>query len=174
LFGIGELENENPICRHFKEEYSPEIVEREIIIKAELCIPRPPPDGKFEELINKINEFNDIAELMKIEEEIRKYNLSSEQRQEAENKLRRKREELTRSVKPKEIYHNINLRLNVPQGKLSAIMGIVKYVKTKFKQVDIRIEIIAKDGELTKSEYENSVKEALKQAEVQVESENLQ
>ncbi|MGB9602722.1 MAG: hypothetical protein ACPMAG_08025, partial [Limisphaerales bacterium] len=122
----------------------------------------------------KINECDDIAELMKIEEEISQYDLSSEQRQEAENKLRRKREELIRLVKPKEIYHNINLRLNVPQGKLSAIMGIVKYVKTKFKQVDIRIEIIAKDGELTKSEYENSVKEALKQAEVQVESENLQ
>jgi hypothetical protein len=174
LFGIGELENENPICRHFKEEYSPEIVEREIIIKAELCIPKQPPDGDYEELINKINECDNIAELMKIEEEISKYNLSSEQRQEVENKLRRKREELTRSVKPKEIYHNINLRLNVPQGKLSDIMGIVNYVKTKFKQVDIRIEIIAKDGELTKSEYENSVKEALKQAEVQVESENLQ
>jgi len=39
LFGIGNVENEKPIARHFKDESSPGLVEGEVLIKPESCKP---------------------------------------------------------------------------------------------------------------------------------------
>ncbi|MCW3133018.1 MAG: hypothetical protein N2V78_01630, partial [Methanophagales archaeon] len=37
LFGLGDIEDEKPMCRHFKAESSPELTEGEILISADLC-----------------------------------------------------------------------------------------------------------------------------------------
>ena len=37
LFGLGELESDQPVYRYFKEESTPSFVENEILIKAEIC-----------------------------------------------------------------------------------------------------------------------------------------
>ncbi|GFP26518.1 hypothetical protein HKBW3S25_02013, partial [Candidatus Hakubella thermalkaliphila] len=82
--------------------------------------------------------------------------------------------ELQDIVKPKEKYHNINLKLNVPSGKLSDIVKMVNYIKSKFNQVNIRVEISTQDGEMAISEYEDKVKEAINQAGVRVEDEDVE
>jgi hypothetical protein len=145
LFGIGLIENGEPVCRHFKEEYPPEIVEEEVIIRAELCVPRP---------VEGISEIG-----------IPKYELSTEKEPKIEET--KKHEELHG------IYHNINLKLNVPSGKLSDIVRIVNFIKLKFNQVNIKIEIIAREGEIACSDYEDKVKEGLNQAGINVEEENI-
>ncbi len=37
LFGLGYIEGEKPVCKYFREDYTPDIIEGEIIIKKELC-----------------------------------------------------------------------------------------------------------------------------------------
>ncbi|GFP33337.1 hypothetical protein HKBW3S42_01672, partial [Candidatus Hakubella thermalkaliphila] len=113
LFGVGGIENGKPVCDHFKEEFSPEIVEEEIIIRAELCLPKPIEgisDEMFQSYITKIKECDRTLDITKIEEEIAQYDLSSEQRKKLEKEARRRKDELQDIVKPKEKYHNINLK----------------------------------------------------------------
>jgi hypothetical protein len=62
--------------------------------------------------------------------------------------------------------------LNVPIGKLADIGRMINFMQEKFNQISIKIEISAQDGEISKSEYEDKIKEALKQAEVKIEKED--
>jgi len=64
--------------------------------------------------------------------------------------------------------------LNVPSGKLSDIVRIVNYIKTKFNQVDVRVEISTKEGEIATSDYDDKIKEAINQANVAVEEEKVE
>jgi hypothetical protein len=141
LFGLGSIENGKPVCKHFKDDCSPELVEEEIITKKELCQPPEPPPKP---LIHPQVEIEEIME-----------------------------EELQPPYKPlKEKYSQIILELNVPIGKLADIGRMINFMQEKFNQISIKIEISAQDGEISKSEYEDKIKEALKQAEVKIEKED--
>ena len=98
-----------------------------------------------------------------------------EPREEIEIEIKKKRSELEGAVTPppKGGYQNLNLRLNVPSGKLSDIVRMVSYLKTKFDQVDIRIEIATRGGEIPISDYEDKIKEAINQANIIIEKEEI-
>ena len=75
LFGVGEIEDESPVCRYFKTEFSPKLVEGEILIKAELCELKPEEkisDEEFQSYITKIHQSKTIEAIEKIKEEIAK------------------------------------------------------------------------------------------------------
>lgn len=144
LFGIGNLENGNLICQYFKEEFSPEIVEGEILLKPELCLYK-------EKVIPQ--------KVVTPAEETLLYKSTEEKEEKVE--IKRKRDE----------YGYINLKLNVPSGKLSDIVRMVNFIKTKFTQVDVKVEITAKEGKINTSEYEERIKEAIYQAGITVEYE---
>jgi len=176
LFGVGSIENGKPICHHFKVEFSPEIVEGEIIVKADLCLLRYQeaiPEEKFLSYITKIKECQKVEEIEKIEEEISRYVISADQRKKLENEIRRKKDELKGVVKTEGKYHSISLELNVPVGKLSDIVKMVNYLKSKFDQVNTKIEISARNGEISKSEYEDKIREAINQAGITVDNEEI-
>ncbi|MBU1600121.1 AAA family ATPase, partial [bacterium] len=138
LFGVGEIEKGEPLCRYFKDEFSPEISEGEILIKAELC--KPKEDILDEEYVKKIEDAKRIGP----------------------------------PVSPSDNYRKISLKLNVPSGKLSDITKMVNYIKTKFAQVNVRVEIFSQDGEMAVSEYDDKIKEAINQAGVSVEEERIE
>ncbi len=167
LFGVGDIENEKPICRHFKAEFSPEIVDREILIKAELCMPEKEiSDEELRLYIKKIRQSQTIESINEIAEEISLYNLSTSQREIVEGEIKRKRDELA-EVTPslhREKYREINLKLNVPTGKLSDIVRMIPYLKTKFNQAKVKVEISAQEGEITISDYEEKIKETINQS----------
>ncbi|PKP59483.1 AAA family ATPase [Candidatus Atribacteria bacterium HGW-Atribacteria-1] len=178
LFGVGDIENEKPICRHFKDEFSPEIVDGEILIKAESCLPKTEEGISDEELqlyIKKIWQGQTIESLNKVTEEISSYNLSTSQREIIEGEIKRKRDELAGVPPPphREKYQEINLKLNVPAGKLSDIVRMVPYLKSKFNQVKVKVEISAQEGEITISDYEDKIMETINQSNIIVEDENL-
>jgi hypothetical protein len=141
LFGVGDLEKEKPICRYFKTEFSPGLVEGEILIRAELY--KPPEEGfkPTEEAIP----FKETAE------------------EEAEEKVYGK----------KESYRTIHLKLDVPTGKLSDIVRIIPYLKSKFNQVKVKVEIFTQGGEITISNYEDKIEETFKQANITIEEKKL-
>jgi len=85
------------------------------------------------------------------------------------------KEEKRRELEPrgpiKDKYQRIHLRLNVPSGKLSDIVKIVNFIKSKFNKVNINVEVSAQDGEISISDYEDKIKEGIEQANVNVEEE---
>jgi len=64
--------------------------------------------------------------------------------------------------------------LNVPTGKLSDIVRIIPYLKSKFNQVKITVEISAQDGEIVISDYEDKIEEAINQANVAIEEKKIE
>ena len=75
---------------------------------------------------------------------------------------------------PGEKYQKISLKLKVPTGKLSDIARMIPYLKTKFSQLDIKVEIFAQDGEIAISDYEDKIKEAINQAGITIEEEEVE
>jgi len=65
------------------------------------------------------------------------------------------------------------LKLDVPTGKLSDIVRVIPLIKSMFKMVDVRVEISVENGEMSVSDYEDKIKEAIKQSEVKIEKEGL-
>jgi len=179
LFGIGDVENEGPFCRHFKAEIYPEIVDGEILIKAELCLLKTEEEvsaEKFQLFTKKIQQSQTIESLNKVAEEISSYSLSTGQRGKIEDEIKRKRDDLggIPPLPPKEKYQKFSLKLDVPTGKLSDIVRMIPYLKSKFNQVKVKVEISAQDGEIVIADYEDKIKEAINQANVAIEEEKVE
>jgi hypothetical protein len=51
--------------------------------------------------------------------------------------------------------------IKIPKGKVSQILGLLNYIQSKFD--DVEIKIVAQEGSIGKDDYENKIKEALKQ-----------
>jgi hypothetical protein len=51
--------------------------------------------------------------------------------------------------------------IEIPKGRVSSIMGLLNYIQSKFDKVQIKIN--ASEGSIKKDEYENKIKEALRQ-----------
>jgi len=141
LFGLGDIEDGKPMCRHFKAESSSELTEGEILIKADLC---KIPEERYkpvEDVLTGKKEFKDKEEV--------------------------KKEEYGKK------YHTIHLKLGVPTGKLSDIVRVIPYIKSKFNKVDVKVEISAVNGGMSVFDYEDKIMETIKQAEVKIEEEGL-
>lgn len=133
-FGIGDVENQNPIARHFKEEFDPELVDGEVLIEPGLC---------------------------KLPEQAI---LEPEEEEEKEKEI----------VSEKGKYSRVHLVLDVPSGKLADVVRTVAYLKTKFENVSVKIELSAVKGKITASDYEDKIKEAISQTGIRVEREETE
>ncbi len=152
LFGIGILEDGKPVCKYFKEDCDPELEEGEVIIKKDLCQEKAHPvqasPSTFQE------------SMVQEDQELQQTPVSYPETKKEEEK----------------VYRSILLKLKVQKEKLDSILNIVRamlYLKEKFDQVDIRIEISAKNGQITLHEYEDKVKENINQARIEVENEDV-
>jgi len=50
---------------------------------------------------------------------------------------------------------------------------MVAFLQRKFNQVGVKVEISTDEGEITVSEYENNIKETIRQIEANVEEEEI-
>ncbi len=91
--------------------------------------------------------------------------ISQEQLERVNLGIKNRRDDLTQDRK---VYRNITLELNVPQGKISDVAKMVGFIKTKFQDVDVRINISATSGEMPISDYENTVEETIKQSNMKI------
>lgn len=175
LFGIGDLENKKPVCRHFREDVSPELVEGEIIIKSDLCRPKKElTDEEVKSYLEEIKKCGSSDQIREIKERIAWEYASKENKDKLEVAIEKKLDEIRGKKPPKNIYRSIILKLGVPTGKLADIVRVVNYIKSKFERVDIKVEISSKEGEISTSDYEDKIKEAITQSNVEVEEEDLQ
>ena len=56
--------------------------------------------------------------------------------------------------------------IKIPKGKVSQILGLLNYLQTKFNKLEIKI--VAEDGSVTEDEYDNKIKEALRQLGIKI------
>jgi hypothetical protein len=63
----------------------------------------------------------------------------------------------------------IRFSFTIPMGKVSNILGVMNFLTSRFKKVDITIE--AQDGALSEQDYENKIKEAFEQIGVELREE---
>ena len=141
-FGFGYLENDNPVCKDIMKEPQIEWLEREIVIKPELC--------KKEEAVSQ--------PLPETEEE------KGGEDTEAESI----------SIPPvhRDSFTGIRLKLSLPVGQASTVVRLINYLKDKFNETEITIE--ARGGEISKYDYEDKIKEALKQAGIELIEEEVE
>lgn len=91
--------------------------------------------------------------------------------------------EPTSGVRPQEVreseiggptvpsYKKIHLKLEVPRGRMSDVAKIVNYINMRFSECQVEIIITSEGGEITVSDYEDKVKQALAQAGIDIKDE---
>jgi len=157
IFGLGYLENGEPVCRYIKTDVEPYFEEKEVIINPELCV------ESRDEISLKTKE--------EIAIEFIKPTLP-----EFEKKEIVKKEELVEGIKrqvPLPKISKLLLKFNITPGKFSSIVKTINLISEKFESVNIKIEVSAKHGEMLKSEYEDKIIETIKQLGLEIEEEKI-
>ena len=68
---------------------------------------------------------------------------------------------------PQVVISKINIpQFLLPKGKVSSLLGLLNYIQTKFEKIKIKIE--ASDGSIAEGEYQDNIKEALKQIGIEI------
>ena len=60
----------------------------------------------------------------------------------------------------------MQLKFQVPKGKISNIMGVMNLLQNKFET--LQIELVACDGNISEQDYEDKIKEAFRQMGIEV------
>ncbi len=138
-FGLGELENGNPVCRFFKEDAVVSFSEDEILVKDNVCVAQrlAPGTTTAEIPVGPFEPGKGEAEWSKPPEVTEK------------------------------VMTELTLKFGIPRGKVSQIMGVLNFLQNKYHSLDM--EITAREGSMSEKEYSEKVKEALRQLGIHIE-----
>jgi hypothetical protein len=130
-FGLGDLINDKPVCNFFKQQAQIYLSSSEIIIKDKLCIEQKKKDAPEPPVEPEIPEVTQIGKSNEIPSETR------------------------------DVLNQIDLNFKLPKGKVSALMGILSYLQSKYENIEFIIK--ATDGFISKQEFEEKIQEAFRQ-----------
>ena len=141
IFGIGRLAKGKPVCKHFQEAILSVGYGDEIIIDAEICIQQK--TTAKEDVSLGITSSTPGGSTTTTTSEPPK-DTSDEQPTPEIN-----------------IMKQLSLDFEIPVGKASSLLGMINYIQKNFKNVQIKIN--AQNGEIDKQDYEDKIKETLRQ-----------
>jgi hypothetical protein len=150
LFGLGTLEDDQPVCRYFREEPFVGLAGSEAIIRAGICRAQreaeagQPPYRPPEEVDKPMREPGLVG---------------------AGEAPGGAAAEVGRRV-PLHLRRQVRLRFTVPRGKVSGLMGVMNLLQHKFDRLDIVLS--AEHGEISEQEYEDKIQEAFRQLGIEV------
>ena len=134
LFWLGEMENDKPICRYFKELPALAFSGNEVMINEALCREQ----WKKKELLVQDITQQEIFEIRgPVYEPTKK---ETDLKGKSKNKAQ--------------------LKFQVLKGKVANIMGVMNLLQTKFET--LQIERNARDGTISEQDYEDKIKEAFR------------
>ena len=152
LFGLGSLEDDQPVCRYFgkKEEPFVGLAGSEVIIRAEICQAQRAAEAEQpaypspEEASAAVGEpgLTGVGETP-----------------EAAGAADRKRV-------PLHLRRRLRLQFTVPKGKVAGLMGVMNLLQHKFDRLDVVLS--AERGEISEQEYEDKIQEAFRQLGIEV------
>ena len=142
LFGLGELEDEKPICRYFKERPSSIAFSgSEVIIREDICAAQkeaeedppepvhPPPKPVYPSGENDEDEIADPPD--------------------------------PEPSPPPDGRNSVHLKFTIPKGKVSGLMGVMNLLQSNFDS--LQIELMATEGQMSDQDYEDKIREAFVQ-----------
>ncbi len=137
-YGIGDLEDNKPVCKAFKKSTSAELVGNEIIISEAICKIQiePPKQAPIDKPWEK--EGGQVVSTT-----VSGGNGS---------------QTVKPDVKTKE---SLCIEFEIPDGRVSGIVSIINYLKSKYKVVKIKVETT--DGSITEQDYDDKILEAFDQ-----------
>ncbi len=147
LFGLGELKEEQPICRYYKEEPSISFTDDEILLKAEVCeAQRAAQAGQVTFTPGQTGTGQPVGETPTAPT----FGQSV----------------LTPITPTAGKYQQLHFNFVVPKGKVSSLMGVLNYLQSRYNKLEIMVNV--DDGQLTEQEYEDKVKEAFRQMGIEI------
>ncbi|RLI80545.1 AAA family ATPase [Archaeoglobales archaeon] len=153
-FGFGYVRGSEVECVKFGEEPKITLQEFEAIIRKELCEKEKVIEEEVTDVVTKPKPTKVVEEQVQVE-------------------VKEKVEEEAKVVTVPEIKHVI-LEVKIPGGKFSDFYrGVLSVLEDNFDDVEVTIRIDAKEGKISKSDYENKIKETLIQINAQILKEHL-
>jgi len=146
LFGLGELQNNKPLCHYFRESPTVAFSENEILICESICLEQK----RKEEAVLVAPGSADTAPAPQINTEPPKWGVGAIA--------------VIPGIAGK---GKVHLRFQVPKGKVAQIMGVMNLLQSKFDNLEI--EIVATNGQISEQDYEDKIKETFRQLGVEVE-----
>jgi len=142
LFGLGSLEDDRPACHYFKEKPSVGLVGSEVIIRADVC--RAQREAVVEPGYEATGapEGAAVAGVVVVE---------------------------TPEREAMGVRRRLRIRLTVPKGKVSDLMGVMNLLQHKFNRLEVMLS--ADEGEISDQEYEDKIQEAFRQMGVEIKEE---
>ncbi len=135
FFGIGEAKEDGKVvCRYFKEDANISATDAEVLMNETSCLAQRQPTST-------------VTETPTLGSGLRSSLGTVETPQETE-------------VIGK-VMHELSLKFSIPRGKIAQLMGVMNFLQSKFQSLEI--EIKAKGGSISESEYADKIKEAMKQ-----------
>jgi len=144
LFGLGEIKDDQPICRYFKTECSVAFTDNEILIKAEICQAQMAAQQSQVNLVQG--------------------NVPSGTVNETGATVFAPTAPVTYPTAGR--YQQLNFNFTVPKGKVASLMGVLNYLQSKYEHMDLTLHL--DKGQMTEQEYEDKVKEAFRQMGIDV------
>ena len=139
MFGLGELQNDKPVCLYFKERPgSIAFAGNEVIIRDAVCIAlkEPKPD------------------------ELPQQPVPVQPRPGPASK--------PPAPKPvPDGRDRVQLKFKIPKGKVSGIMGVMNLLQSNFE--NLQVELRATGGQMSNQDYEDKIREAFVQLEIDLE-----
>ena len=142
IFGLGELQDGKPVCRYFKEP-PPMLAftENEVIVNAEICVAqRTEREGEQSAARSGYHGGDGSANTSMVEPP---------------------RPQPSSTPPSPDSHTYVQLEFTLPQGQVSSLMGMMNLLQSKFDT--LKIQLTATDGEISKQDYDDKVKEALDQ-----------
>ena len=154
LFGLGDLENDKPICRYFKQQPSIAFSGNEVIISEAICNEQRKKDESPK------------TGTLPASPTTSAISISNHKGGDGGSTFSTPKEgpPITPSIKTKE---EIYLRFKVPKGKVANIMGVMNFLQSKFEQLEL--QLTAKQGVISEQDYEDKIKEAFVQLGIELE-----
>ena len=144
LFGLGELENGEPVCRYFKENPpSITLVGSEVIIREDICIAQKKEETEEQDSdVTYLPGGTPTPEIVEGGDNVDKSDGDSSPLESSGRK-------------------EIHLQFTVPKGKVAGLMGVMNLLQANFD--NLQIDLQATDGEMSEQDYEDKIKEAFAQ-----------
>jgi len=155
LFGLGELEHEQPKCEYYKEEPSISLAEDEILLRAEIC------DAQRAAQVGQI--------IFKPGQETPASGAAHDGGTGSSTVITPPPGGMTPFPPAITVKGHTQLSLNfvVPKGKVASLMGVLNFLQHRYNRIEVTLHVA--EGQLSDQEYEDKIMEAFRQMGVEIE-----
>jgi len=154
LFGLGELNGDEVICRYFKQTATVSLSGNEIIISE----PIAKEQKKKQELSSQESHEESSNNDEHTENEYTEVSDTDDDDNNEDDTLQKT-----------ELKKNVRLKFNVPRGQVANVMGVMNLLQSKFNSLEIKITAL--NGSITQQDYEDKIIETFHQLDIDFEEE---